>query len=146
MAPNPGQCSRDKLLGYGNSTINWGTHHHELVPDFELALCQLPMNIPFFNGMHVARGGIHYHVDDPQLQRAIALRNYRLTIDPSTPPKTKATKLKTKGLKKKKKTSVAASFSSETIAPRVRARHTGAEDAQVRKKFFFLGSFSRRRR
>jgi hypothetical protein len=25
LAPNPGQHSRDKLLGYGNSTINWGT-------------------------------------------------------------------------------------------------------------------------
>ena len=118
-------------MGYGNSTINWGTRHHELVPDFELALCQLPMNIPFFDGMYLTYGGIHYHIDDPQLQRAIALRDY--SIDPSVPPKPKAKKLKTKVLKKKKKKSVTASSSSEPIAPRVRTRLTDAEDAQVRR-------------
>jgi hypothetical protein len=131
LAPNSGLHSRDKLLGYGNSTINWGTRHHELVPDFELALCQLPMNIPFFDGMHLTYGGIHYHIDDPQLQRAIALRDYR--IDQPVPPKTKAKKLKTKVLKMKKKKPVTASSSSEPIAPRVRSRHTDAEDAQIRR-------------
>jgi hypothetical protein len=131
LAPNPGQHSRGKLLGYGNSTINWGTNHHELAPDFEAALCQLPMNIPFFDGMFVTCGGIHYHVDDPQLQRAIALRDY--SIDPPIPPKTKTKKLKTKGLKRKKKKLVAESSSSEPIAPRVRTRHADAEDALARR-------------
>jgi hypothetical protein len=74
MAPNPGPCSRGKILGYGNSTINWGTRHHELVPDFEMALCQLPVNIPFFYGTCVTCGGIHYHVDDPHWQRALAVK------------------------------------------------------------------------
>jgi hypothetical protein len=133
LAPNSGLHSRDKLLGYGNSTINWGTHHHELVPDFQLALCQLPMNIPFFDGMYQTYGGIHYHVDDPQLQRALALRDY--SIDPPIPPKTKTKKLKTKGLKKKKKKLVTenASSSVETTTTRVRTRLTDAEDAQARR-------------
>ena len=133
MAPNPGPYSRDKLLGYGNSSINWGTHHHELVPDFEAALCQLPMNIPFFNGMFVTYGSIHYHVDDPQLQRALALRDYRPSAHLSIPPETKVKKLKKKGLKKKKTKLAISSSSAETAAPRVRTRETDAEDAQARR-------------
>jgi hypothetical protein len=59
------------------------------------------MNIPFFDGTFVTYGGIHYHVDEPQLQRAIALRDY--SIDPSIPPKTKTKKLKTKRIEKEEK-------------------------------------------
>ena len=148
MAPNPGPYSRDKLLGYGNSSINWGTHHHELVPDFEAALCQLPMNIPFFNGMFVTYGGIHYHVDDPQLQRALALRDYRLSAHLSIPPETKVKKLKKKGLKKKKTKLAISSSSAETAAPRVRTRETDAEDAQARRSrpraHDFFGAYERK--
>jgi hypothetical protein len=101
MAPNPGPHSRDKILGYGNSTINWGTHHHELVPDFETALCQLPVNIPFFDGMHVTYGGIHYHLDDPHLQRSLAVKEYHASINAPAPPITKEKKLKKKKKNKK---------------------------------------------
>jgi len=134
MAPNPGPYSRDKLLGYGNSAINWGTHHHELVPDFESALCQLPMNIPFFNGMFVTYGGIHYHMDDPQLQRALALQDYQQSASISAPPLAKEKKMKKKKMvKKKKPKSTVESSSTVASTQRVRTRDTDAEDAQVRR-------------
>jgi hypothetical protein len=129
LAKNPGPHSRNKVLGVGNTGINWGTSHHELVPDFAMATCQLPINIPFFNGGHCARGGVSYHVDDPNLQRALALKKHRATKAPAIPRKSKVKK----STKKKKKASENASSSVETTTPRVRARLTDAEDAQVRR-------------
>jgi hypothetical protein len=111
-----------------------GGHHHELVPDFEAALCKLPMNVPFFNGMFVTYGGIHYHVDDPQLQRALALQECQQPANKLDPPKAQEKKLKKKKMvKKKKNKSTVESSSTETSTQRARARDTDAEDAQIRR-------------
>jgi len=133
MAPNQGPYSRDKILGHGNSTINWGTRHHEIVPDFQMALCQLPANTPFFNGTHVTYGDIHYHVDDPKLQRALAVKEYHASINAPVPPINKEKKLKKKLLKKKTKKSKTKSSPPANAPPRVRTRETDAEDAQARR-------------
>jgi hypothetical protein len=83
--------------------------------------------------LHVTYGDVHYHLDDPNLQRALAVKEYHASINAPSPPIIREKKLKKKLFKKKTKKSKTKSSPPANTPPRARTRETDAEDALVRR-------------